>query len=177
MTTAWPSANPDPPQHQTTAAHTAAQRRAATPATLTVIPLADRFGEGSGHRPGDPYVEFCYLPILGPSATWCWQRLARLAAARPATTIDTVDLAVSLGLSESLEPNKQISRTLHRLSAFDVATLSGDTLAVRRRLPDLPDRHLHRLSYTARLAHERWAHPTPTPTPTPAASVGAGIEL
>lgn len=175
MTTTWPSANP--PQHQTAAVHAAGRHRAATPATLTVIPLADPSGGTSGHRPGDPYIEFCWLPVLGPSATWCFQRLARLAAARPATTIDTVDLAVSLGLSENLDRNARISRTLYRLAAFDVATLSGDTVAVRLRLPDLPDRHLHRLSYTARLAHEHWAHPTPTTTPTPAPSVGAGVEL
>jgi hypothetical protein len=53
-----------------------------------------------------------------------------------------------------------VSRTLARLVAFDVARRQGDTLAVRLALPDLPERRLTRLSYSARLAHERFAHGT-----------------
>jgi hypothetical protein len=54
-----------------------------------------------------------------------------------------------------------VSRTLARLVAFDVARRHGDTLAVRLALPDLPERRLSRLSHSARLAHERFAHGTP----------------
>jgi hypothetical protein len=39
---------------------------------------------------------------------------------------------------------------------FGAAVCSGDTLAVRRALPDVPPRTTSRLSYTARLAHQRW---------------------
>jgi hypothetical protein len=71
--------------------------------------------------------------------------------------VDTTDLAVSLGLGESLARNAPISRTLGRMVAFGAAQRSGDTLAVRRALPDVPERMLGRLSYSARLAHQQWA--------------------
>jgi hypothetical protein len=114
--------------------------------------------ERFGHRPGSPYVEFVWLGILGPTTTFAWQRLARLAAVMPPTSIDITDLSVSLGLGESLARNAVVSRTLARLVAFDAARRQGDTLAVRLALPDLPERLLSRLSYSASLAHERFAH-------------------
>ncbi len=128
-----------------------------TPVTLTVMAWADPVVEAHGHRPGSAYVEACWLGILGPSTTLWWQRIARLATARPATVIDCTDLAVSLGLGESLGRNAAISRTLARMTAFGAALRSGEHLAVRRALPDIPERLTGRLSYTARLAHQRWA--------------------
>jgi hypothetical protein len=132
-----------------------------TPSTLTVVPWPDPIVEAHGHRPGSPYVEACWLGVLGPSTTFCWQRLSRLASARPATAIDSTDLAVSLGLGEGLGRNAPISRTLNRTVAFGAAVRSGDTLALRRALPDVPQRMLGRLSYTARLAHQHWAQLAP----------------
>jgi hypothetical protein len=129
-----------------------------TSPTLTLVRFSDAAVERFGHRPGSPYVEFVWLGILGPSTTFAWQRLARLAAVMPSTRIDITDLSVSLGLGESLARNAVVSRTLARLVAFDAARRQGDTLAVRLALPDLPERHLTRLSYSARLAHERFAH-------------------
>jgi hypothetical protein len=78
----------------------------------------------------------------------------------PSSKIDITDLSVSLGLGESLARNAVVSRTLARLVAFDAARRQGDILAVRLALPDLPERRLTRLSYSARLAHERFAHGT-----------------
>jgi hypothetical protein len=40
---------------------------------------------------------------------------------------------------------------------FGTAIRSGDTLAIRQALPDVPPRMASRLSYTAQLAHRRWA--------------------
>ena len=95
----------------------------------------------------------------------------------PSSKIDITDLSVSLGLGESLARNAVVSRTLARLVAFDAARRQGDILAVRLALPDLPERHLSRLSYSARLAHERFAHGTRSVTVTgtplePAMTVG-----
>ena len=147
-----------------------------TPVRLDIIAWADPVSEARGHKPGSPYVEAVWLGVLGPSTTLCWQRLARLAAARPATAIDTVDLAVSLGLGESLGRNAPISRTLGRLVAFGAAQRDGDVLAVRRALPDVPDRMTSRLSYTARLAHQHWAgqscNASPASGPTRSIEVG-----
>jgi hypothetical protein len=76
----------------------------------------------------------------------------------PNSTLDATDLAVSLGLGENLGRNSAMSRTLARLVGFDGARRQGDILAVRLALPDLTERRLSRLSYSARLAHERFAH-------------------
>jgi hypothetical protein len=151
------------------------------PSALAVVPWADPVVEAHGHRPGSPYVHAVWLGILGPSTTLCWERLARLAANRATATVDTTDLAanratatvdttdlaVSLGLSESLGRNAPISRTLGRMVGFGTALRSGDTLAVRLALPDVPARLAGRLSYSARLAHQHWAHLANTPANAP----------
>ncbi len=129
-----------------------------TPDTLTIVPFPDPVVERLGHRPGSPYVELVWLGVLGPSTTLAWQRLARQATAMPSSTLDATDLAVSLGLGENLGRNSAMSRTLARLVAFDGARRQGDIVAVRLALPDLTERRLSRLSYSARLAHERFAH-------------------
>ncbi len=116
--------------------------------------------------------------MLGPSATWAWQRLARLAGTRPGVTIDTTDLATSLGLGSNLGPNAAVSRTLARLVAFGAARRGADTLAVRLALPDLPARRAATLSPTGRLAHDRLsrAHLPMRPATTLAAEAAANLE-
>jgi hypothetical protein len=143
----------------------------ATPARLTVTAWPDPIVDARGHRPGAPYVESVWLGTLGPSATWAWQRLARIAGARPGTTIDSADLAATLGLGDGLARNAVISRTLTRLVNFGVATRHDDTLAVRTALPDLPLRHLARASTSARAAHHAiTGRPLPAPTRSPQAA-------
>ena len=155
-----------------------------TPARLTVIAWPDTVIEAHGHQPGSPYVEQVWLGVLGPSATWAWQRLARIASTRPGVTIDSTDLATSLGLGDSLGSNAAISRTLGRLVAFDAAQRGPDIIAVRVALPDLPARRAARLSPSARLAHERLGHSrlpaSSTATPStaveqPAPAVGVAL--
>lgn len=127
----------------------------ATPPRLGVVPWPDPALERYGHRPGSPYVEAVWVGVLGPSATWAWQRLARVAAAHPGASIDTVDLAVSLGLGEGLGPNATISRTLRRLVIFGLAQQGPETIALRLALPDVSVAQARRLSASARLVHER----------------------
>ena len=155
-----------------------------TPPRLTVVARPDTVIEAHGHRPGSAYVEGVWLGVLGPSATWAWQRLARIATTRPGLTIDSVDLATSLGLGEGLGANAAISRTLGRLVAFDAAQRGADIIAVRVALPDLPARRTVRLSPSARFAHERLGHsrlpalPTaqaPASVDQPASPVGVSL--
>jgi hypothetical protein len=145
-----------------------------TPATLIVVSWPDPFVEAHGHRPGSPYVHGTWLGILGPSTTLAWERLGRIATARPSTPVDTVDLAVSLGLGHNLGRNAAISRTLNRMVAFGAAHRDAETLAVRRALPDVPDRMLGRLSETARLTHQHYGHRV-VAVPTSAPSLEVGI--
>ena len=128
------------------------------PPTLNITPWPDPNIDTHGHRPGSPYIEAVWLGILGPSTTLAWSRLSRIATAQPGAAVDISDLSISLGLSAHLGRNAPITRTLSRMVMFGAATRSGDTLAVRRVLPDVPERMAARLSYTARLAHRRWAH-------------------
>lgn len=146
-----------------------------TPASLTIVPWADPFVEAHGHKPGSPYIHGTWLGILGPSTTLAWERLGRIATARVSTPVDTVDLAVSLGLGENLGRNAAISRTLNRMVAFGVALRSGDTIAVRRALPDVPDRMLSRLSWTARLTHQHYGNHVTAATASSAPSLEVGI--
>jgi len=128
-----------------------------TPARLNLIAWSDPVIEALGHRPGAAYIEAVWVGVLGPSPTWAWMRLARQAAVHPASVVDVIDLAVSLGLGEGLGRHASISRTLSRLGGFDVVHMVGDTIAVRLALPDVPERRLARLSHSSRLAHERLA--------------------
>ena len=155
-----------------------------TPPRLTVVAWPDTVIEAHGHRPGSAYVEAVWLGVLGPSATWAWTRLARIAKTRPGLTIDSVDLATSLGLGDRLGANAAISRTLGRLVAFDAAQRGTDIIAVRVALPDLPARRTVRLSRSAYLAHERLGHSRLPASPTaqapasvdqPASPVGVSL--
>jgi hypothetical protein len=148
-----------------------------SPTTLKIVAWPDPVVESRGHRPGSPYVEAVWLGILGPSTTLCWSRLSRLATARPDTAIDITDLAVSLGLGAGLGRNAPITRTLGRMVMFGAALHSGDTLAVRRALPDVPERMTRGLSYTARLAHQRWAHFEQEAATPPEITPSVGVSL
>lgn len=129
--------------------------KAPLPARLQVVALPHHHQRG--HQPGSAYVEAVYLGHLGPTATWLWQRLARTATARPAATVDTADLAVSLGLGHWLGANAPLARTIDPLERFGTIRRTGDILAVRTALPDLHPRSLARLSASARLAHQHLA--------------------
>jgi hypothetical protein len=64
--------------------------------------------------------------------------------------------ALGLGAGERHGRNSPFLRTLARCVDFDMATLNGTTLAVRRRLPPLSRRHLLRLPPELVEEHERY---------------------
>jgi hypothetical protein len=137
----------------------------ALPAELTVVAYEDPLIERLGHGPDSPYIEQCWLAITGPSATWMWRRLARLAteAQTSPVVVDTTDLMLSVGLGESLARNSIGARTVTRMTAFDLAQRAGrdgGVLAVRRALPRLSERQAQRLPLSARLYHEHSASAT-----------------
>lgn len=82
------------------------------PARLNLIAWHDPLVDQHGHWPGAAYVEEVWLSLLGPAALCAWQRLGRMVAATPATTMDLVDLAASLGLGQGLGRTAPISHTL-----------------------------------------------------------------
>lgn len=125
---------------------------------ISVSPLVDPVVEAHGFRPDSVYVEYCWLAVLGPTATFAYRRLGLMAGATPegsVVPVDLVDLAVGLGLGEGLGHNSLIVRTLNRLVQFGVAQWRGEALAVRRALAPLTMRQLARAGFTASTMHDR----------------------
>ena len=139
------------------------------PDRLQVVAWPDATLERFGHQPGSPYVEGCWVSVLGPSATWAWQRLARQAVTRPGSHVEVAELSASLGLGAPHGRHATIYRTLARLAAFGAAAPGPDgTLAVRTALPDLAVRHLARAPQSVRAAHHALTgRPLPPPARAP----------
>ncbi len=124
--------------------------------TLELRALADPLVEQLGYEPRSYYVEVCWLPILGPTASWLYRRLGTWAQAEPdGSKVDLVDLSVSLGLGESLGHRSKLARGLKRLVQFDIARWQGDALAVRTALAPLPEQRAMRLSDSAYRFHRQ----------------------
>lgn len=123
---------------------------------LTVQAWQDPIVDRLGHDPRSRYCELFWLPVLGPS-TLCLLRhlVARLEVDPEACHIDLADTARAIGLGERPGRNGPFARTVARAVDFDMARLNGSVLAVRRRIPPLPRRHLARLPESARAEHER----------------------
>jgi hypothetical protein len=99
----------------------------------------------------------CWLPVLGPTATWAYRRLGSWAEFNAdGVQVDLTDLAVSLGLGEGLGRHSLLARALDRLVRFDAARWTGNELQVRRALAPLPERLASKLSYSAYRLHQEY---------------------
>lgn len=132
--------------------------------TLIVLPWADPVVERCGRRTDDPYVEMFWLGILGPTATWLLRRLGAGLDEHPdGYEIDLPDTARSLGIAYSAHPANPFTRALQRCIMFGLAKeigATGDTVALRRRVPPLSRRHLARLPEPLQRAHADWQRVT-----------------
>jgi hypothetical protein len=105
---------------------------------LLVVPWPDGLVDATGHEASSPYVETFWLPILGPTATLLWRRLARHLDASPeGVELDLPSTARALGVRDGAGRPTRLRRALARLMRFELARPSGEALAVRRRLPTL----------------------------------------
>ena len=133
--------------------------------SLPVRTWSDPLVEEHGYPVESRYVEIFWLPILGPSATWAFRRLARIAATDD-IAISVTELASALGLGHGTGRSSMIARTLARLVMFGMARWEGDAIAVRQAVAPLPARHLARLSPALQRAHENWrSHPSMEKSP------------
>ncbi|MGH9177983.1 MAG: hypothetical protein ACRD0N_05460 [Acidimicrobiales bacterium] len=122
--------------------------------SIEVRALPDPLIEQLGYGPRSHYVEVCWLPVLGPTATWLYRRLGTWAEAQPdGGEVDLIDLSVSLGLGEGLGYNSLMAKGLRRLVRFDAARWTAAGVAVRRALGPLPERYATKLSYSAYRFH------------------------
>lgn len=126
------------------------------PSHIEVVPWIDPLVEAHGFAPRSMYVEACWLPVLGPTATWLYRRLGSwVASNEDGTVVDLTDLAVSLGLGEGLARTSMLTRAMGRLAMFGVIDWQGDRLAVRRALAPLTERRARSLSLTAYQLHQQ----------------------
>ena len=135
----------------------------ATTTQLRVIAWEDPIVDSHGFHVTDPYIEMFWLPILGPTATWLYRRMASGVLDEPSEfTTDMEDLARSIGVTYTTGRHNPFARALQRCVMFGVAQhvaiLPVRTLAVRRALPVLPHRHVARLPHELQVAHSDWIH-------------------
>ena len=107
-------------------------------------------------EPGSDYVEYCWLPVLGPTATLLLRRLGGVASARPTgAEVDALDLSLCLGLGRQLHHGGHLARAIERLEHFGFLqpVPDGETWLVRTAVPPLSGTRLSRLSLTARGVH------------------------
>lgn len=132
------------------------------PGTIEVRAWVDQVVEQHGFGPASTYVEGCWLPLLGPTATWAFRRLGLLVLAQAEPVqLDLVDLSQSLGLGTSLGRQSKLARALVRLARFEVVRGWKGTMAVRRALPPVTQAQLRRLSPSAQAVHHHVIGPPP----------------
>ena len=126
--------------------------------TLTLTPWTDPIIDTLGHDPRSEYVERFWLPTLGPTTLLLLRRLATTFDRSPdAVTLDTADLAQSLGLGARDGASSPLLRSIDRLIQFDLAVLmKPGHYAVRRNAPPVNRRHMHRLPLSLQREHEDW---------------------
>lgn len=127
------------------------------PLTLTPTLHPDLRVREVGFDLTHPYVEQCWAPILGPSATLLLRRLPTIWADHVPATISRDDLARSLGLGNSTGDAGRLMRTLDRITHHHIADWHqpGRSLDVYLRIPALSHRQLERVTPWTHQAHER----------------------
>lgn len=126
--------------------------------TIRVVAWPDPVIDRLGYDPRSLYVETFWLGVLGPTSTWLLRRLAARFDDDPAGfDMDLDDTARALGLGGRSGRHAPFRRALVRCVTFEAARQQGPTtLAVRRKLPPLPRRHLQRLPVSLQTEHVRW---------------------
>jgi len=140
---------------------------------LRIRPWPDPVIDTLGHDPRSLYVETFWLPTLGPTAVLLLRHLAHRFDEEGVTAQDSVveipvaATAQALGLGPRDTRNSPLVRSLTRLVQFDLAYAHSDgSIAVRRNLPPINRRHVHRLPDHLRRQHELWLERGETPRET-----------
>lgn len=106
----------------------------------------------------DPYLEFCWAPILGPAAVLLLRRISFLWATECPLVIDVDELGRHIGLSGRAVYRETSGSgnepTLRRLVRYHFARWTDEpNAAVFVEVPQLPARWLDRLPPLALAAH------------------------
>jgi hypothetical protein len=130
------------------------------PTTLMIVPWADALVDTLGYDPRSLYAETFWLPTLGPTSLLLLRHLAsRFDRSPEGVELRVADASAALGVGNRDGHSSPIVRTLARLEQFDLAIADpqSPTIAVRRNLPPLHERHLRRLPADVQQVHEHWA--------------------
>jgi hypothetical protein len=131
--------------------------RAPLPSEVVVVPWVDELVEEHGFGPRSMYVEMCWLPVLGPTATWLYRRLGSWAEFNPdGVAVDMTDLSRSLGLGSGLAHNSHAAKAISRLERFNAVRWAAGRLLVRRALAPLPQRYLETLTPNTQRLHDAY---------------------
>jgi hypothetical protein len=114
-----------------------------------------------GIEPTDPYLEWCWLPVVGPSTVALVRHVADLTSPTGEARIPLSDLGRLLGLGAVDVPsrNNKLVRTLGRAEQFGLAFTSigvpGEsvTFGIHNEIALVPTRLLERLPEVARQRH------------------------
>jgi hypothetical protein len=99
-------------------------------------------------------VEYCILPLIGPTCCLLYRHVAPLILAAHHAEVALTDLARNLGLGTNIGPNSAVVKALARLEAFHIGAWRPDNqYALRRAVAPLTDRQAQRLPRLARTIH------------------------
>ena len=125
------------------------------PTTLILEPVAhpDPRVHRAGFSLDDPYLERCWLPVLGPTSVLMLRRMPLMWQRDPAVGVPVDELAAVLGLNGTGR-NSPVWRTVDRLVRFNFANRVSDSyVEVYTEVPPLGSRHLAGLPQSVRDAH------------------------
>ncbi len=136
--------------------------------TYTLCAWPDPIIDTLGHDPRSEYVERFWLPTLGPTSLLLLRRVATLLgrSGDDPHRVDAAELSQTLGLGSRTGTNAPLHRSFERLVQFDLATSTTPMhYAVRRTVPPVNRRHVHRLPLDLQRAHDEWVTEQLTSTP------------
>jgi hypothetical protein len=127
------------------------------PTHAVIRPWHDPVVDRRGHDPRSAYVEYFWLSVIGPTATWIMRRFAECFDVHPdGFELDLAHTASTMGLSYAQGAASPFGKALHRCVMFGLAQPLADGFNVRRRLPSVPQRHLRRLPEDVQAEHDHW---------------------
>jgi hypothetical protein len=125
--------------------------------TLTPIPHPEPRIAQIGFDLSSPYVEQCWSPVIGPSATLLLRRLPVLWRDELPARLPAGELSLSLGLGAGTGPHSRLLHTLDRLGRFGLVGYDpvAATVDVYLQVRGLSDKQLDRLPPVTVRAHDR----------------------
>src|SRR5680860_307720 len=105
--------------------------------TFTPVDHPDARVRRAGFDLSDPYVEHCWGPVIGPSATLLLRRMPALWTERVPATITHNELGRSLGLGAGAGANSRLMNSLDRVVRYGLGAWheQGRSLDVYLRAP------------------------------------------